>query len=189
MFRSLKRAVTAQDCEALALDFKGVGKVLAEGTSWNVVTLFIAPAGGGHVSDVLEANLLAYFEDKRPISTIIEIEDVDYVPIYVTAEVGVKSYYNRDNVKEQVQQAVSRLLAFENVDFQQTVYLSKFYEAIEAIDGVAFVNIREFRRAGQPSGFVEPAGKIELGPHEIPTLPSDDPEYTGGLRVRLEEGS
>ena len=163
VFRSLKRAVTAQDYEALALDFKGVGKVLAEGTSWNVVTLFVAPAGGGHVSDVLEANLLAYFEDKRPISTIIEIEDVDYVPIYVTAQVGVKSYYNRDDVKEQVQQAVSKLLAFENVDFQQTVYLSKFYEAIEAIDGVAFVNISEFRREGQPAGFVEPSGKIELG--------------------------
>jgi hypothetical protein len=189
VFRSLKRAVTAQDYEALALDFKGVGKVLAEGTSWNVVTLFVAPAGGGHVSDVLEANLLAYFEDKRPISTIIEIEDVDYVPIYVTAEVGVKSYYNRDDVKEQVQQAVSRLLAFENVDFQQTVYLSKFYEAIEAIDGVAFVNIGEFRREGQPSGFVEPSGKIELGAHEIPTVPDGDPAYAGGLRVELEEDS
>jgi uncharacterized phage protein gp47/JayE len=189
VFRSLKRAVTAQDYEALALDFKGVGKVLADGTSWNVVTLFVAPAGGGQVSDVLEANLLAYFEDKRPISTIIEIEDVDYVPIYVTAEVGVKSYYNRDDVKEQVQQAVSKLLAFENVDFQQTVYLSKFYEAIEAIDGVAFVNISEFRRQGQISGFVEPSGKIELGAHEIPTVPSDDPAYAGGLRVELEEGS
>jgi predicted phage baseplate assembly protein len=189
VFRSRKRAVTAQDYEALALDFKGVGKVLAEGTSWNVVTLFVAPAGGGQVSDVLEANLLAYFEDKRPISTLIEIEDVDYVPIYVTAEVGVKSYYSSEEVKEHVQQAVSTLLAFENVSFRQTIYLSKFYEAIEAIDGVAFVNISEFRRAGQPSEFVEPSGKIELGAHEIPTVPSDDPAYTGGLRVELEEGS
>ncbi len=189
VFRSRKRAVTAQDYEALALDFKGVGKVLAEGTSWNVVTLFIAPAGGGHVSDVLEANLLAYFEDKRPISTIIEIEDVDYVPIYVTAAVGVKSYYLRDDVKEHVQQAVSKLLAFENVGFQQTVYLSKFYEAIEAIEGVAFVNISEFRREGQLSGLVVPSGKIELGAHEIPTVPSENPDYTGGLRVELEEGS
>jgi hypothetical protein len=189
VFRSLKRAVTAQDYEALALDLKSVGKVLAEGTSWNVVTLFVAPAGGGHVSDVLEADLLAYFEDKRPISTIIEIEDVDYVPIYVTAQVGVKSYYNHDDVKEQVQQAVSKLLAFEHVDFQQTVYLSKFYEAIEGIDGVAFVNISEFRRDGQPAGFVQPLGKIELGAHEIPTVPSGDPAYAGGLRVELAEGS
>jgi hypothetical protein len=81
------------------------------------------------------------------------------------------------------------LLAFENVSFQQTIYLSKFYEAIEAIDGVAFVNISEFRREGQPSGFVEPSGKIELRAHEIPTVPSDDPAYVGGLRVELEEGS
>jgi hypothetical protein len=189
VFRSLKRAVTAQDYEALALDFKGVGKVLAEGTSWNVVTLYVAPAGGGHVSDVLEANLLAYFEDRRPIGTIIEVEDVDYVPIFVTAQIGVTSYYDGEDVKERVQQAVSKLLAFENVDFQQTVYLSKFYEAIEAIDGVAFVNISEFRRAGQPSGFVEPSGKIELSAHEIPIVPGDDPEYAGGLRVQFAEGN
>ncbi len=138
---------------------------------------------------MLEANLLAYFEDKRPISTIIEIEDVDYVPIYVTAAVGVKSYYLREDVKEHVQQAVSKLLAFEHVTFQQTVYLSKFYEAIEAIDGVAFVNISEFRREDQPADLVDPSGKIELGAHEIPTVPSDDPAYTAGLRVELEEGS
>jgi hypothetical protein len=150
------------------------------------VTLFVAPAGGGHVSDVLEANLLAYFEDKRPISTVIEIEDVDYVPIYVTAHVGVKSYYNSDDVTQNVQQAVSRLLAFDNVGFRQTVYLSKFYEAIEAIEGVAFVNISEFRRDGQPSGVVEPSGKIELGPHEIPSIPGDNPAYAAGVRVEIE---
>jgi len=188
VFRSLKRAVTTQDYEALALDFKGVGKVLAEGTSWNVVTLFVAPAGGGQVSDVLKANLLAYFEDKRPISTILEIEDVDYVSIYATAQIGVKSYYSNEEVKEQVQQAVSKLLAFENVTFQQTVYLSKFYEAIEAIEGVAFVNISEFRRRDQLASVVEPSGKIELRAHEIPTIPGDDPAYAAGLRIELEEG-
>lgn len=187
VFRSLKRAVTAEDYEALCLDFKGVGKVHAEGTSWNVVTLFVAPAGGGHVSDVLKANLLAYFEDKRPVSTIIDVDDVDYVPIFVTADVGVKGFYNSDDVKERVQQAAASLLAFENVDFQQTIYLSKFYEAIEAIDGVAFVNIREFRRDGQRVGSVEPSGRVELGAHEIPTVPSDD-EYAAGLRIGIVEG-
>ena len=188
VFRSLKRAVTAHDYEALCLDFKGVGKVHAEGTSWNVVTLFVAPAGGGHVSDVLKANLLEYFEDKRPVSTIIEVDDVDYVAIFVTADIGVTGFYNNEDVKERVQQAAASLLAFESVSFQQTLYLSKFYEAIEAIDGVAFVNIREFRRDGQPAGSIEPAGRIELGPHEIPTVPNDDPAYSAGLRVEIVEG-
>jgi hypothetical protein len=68
VFRSLKRAVTAADYEALARSFKGVGKVQAQATGWNTVTLYVAPEGGGRVSDVLEANLKAYFEDKRMIS-------------------------------------------------------------------------------------------------------------------------
>lgn len=184
VFRSLKRAVTTRDYEALALDFKGVGKVRAEATNWNTVTLSVAPEGGGQVSDVLAANLLAYFEDKRLIATVIEIEDVEYVPIYVTAEVGVKNYYASADVQEQVQQAAGRLLAFDQVDFGQTIYLSKFYEAIEAIDGVAFVNISEFRREGEePEPTVAPLGKIKLRSHEIPAIP-DDPEYAGGIRVR-----
>ena len=57
------------------------------------------------------------------------------------------------------------------------------------LTGVAFVNISEFRREGQSSGVVEPSGKIELGAHEIPTVPGDDPAYAGGLRVELEEGN
>ena len=81
VFRSLKRAVTAEDDEALALDFKGVGKVRAEATNWNTVKLIVAQQGGGEVSDVLRANLLAYFEDKRPISTMIDIADADYKQI------------------------------------------------------------------------------------------------------------
>lgn len=189
VFRSLKRAVTAQDYEALALDFQGVGKVRAQSSNWNHVTLFVAPAGGGHVSDVLAANLLAYFEDKRPVSTIIEIDDVDYVPIYVTAEIGVKGYYSGDDVKEQVQQAAATLLAFDHVQFRQTLYLSKFYEAIEALDGVTFVNISEFRRAGQPAGYVEPAGKIALSANELPTIPTQDPAYAAGIQVLLEGGN
>ena len=31
---------------------------------------------------MLEANLKAYFEDKRMLSQIVEVEDVDYVPIW-----------------------------------------------------------------------------------------------------------
>jgi hypothetical protein len=191
VFRSLKRAVTKEDYEALALDFKGVGKVRAEAAGWNRVKLFVAPEGGGHVSDVLEANLLAYFEDKRPVSTVIEIEDVDYVKIYVSAEIGVKSYYDPEEVRGQVQQAGGSLLAFDNVDFGQTIYLSKFYEAIEAIEGVAYVTITEFKRANQiPT--IEPTGKIELTVNEIPTIPDepeDDPAYAAGIKVVLEDES
>jgi len=186
VFRSQRRAVTADDYRALALQFGGVGKVRAEATRWNTVTLYVAPQGGGHVSDVLEASLLAFFEDKRPITTTIEVEDVDYVPVHVTAEIGVKGYYAPQRVKEQVERAGAALLAFENVDFAQTVYLSKFYEAIEAIDGVDYVNITEFRRGDGPREF-ETTGKLVMGANEVPTAPAGDPRYAGGIRVVLPE--
>lgn len=188
VFRSLKRAVTEDDYKALALDFKGVGKVRAVAGSWNRVILYVAPEGGGRVSDVLEANLLAYFEDKRPVTTIIEIDDVEYVEIFVTAEIGVISYYPRDEVREKVTAAAARLLAFTNVDFGQSIYLSKFYEAMEAVEGVEYVTVNEFRRQDDPAGFIEPAGKIVLGENEIPVAPAAT-DYNTGIKVVYEDES
>lgn len=189
VFRSLKRAVTAKDYEALALRYPGVGKVRAVAAGWNTVQLFVAPEGGGRVSDVLKKDLLAYFEDKRPISTIIEIEDVDYVTIFVSAKLGVKSYFITKDVQEQVRQAVKSLFTFDEVNFGQTIYLSKLYERIEEIEGVDYVTITEFRSQGGAARQAETKGKnelalgkIELGPNEIPILPADY-LYFGGLRA------
>lgn len=189
VFRAFKRAVTAGDYEALALDFQGVGRVRAESRNWNSVTLFVAPEGGGHVSDILKANLLAYFEDKRALSTLIEIEDVDYVRVYVTALVGAESYYSRQDIGAKVQEAARRLLGFAGVDFGEVLYLSKFYEAIEAIEGVAFVTISEFRLEYQTTA-VEPEGKLALAVHEIPKIPDGpgDEAYADGLRVTVTGG-
>jgi hypothetical protein len=193
VFRSLRRAVTAADYEALALDFKGVGKVRAKAAHWNLVTLFVAPEGGGLVSDVLEANLLAYFEDKRPLTTLIEIQDVAYVRVFVTAALGVNSYYSREDIKAKVSAAAGGLLAFDNVDFGKPLYLSGFYEVIEAIEGVQYVNITEFRREDQPPDPTDPliqvarSGKLILAPNEIAAKP-DDPNYAAGVKVTVVEG-
>jgi hypothetical protein len=184
VFRSLRRAVTAADYEALALSFKGVGKVRAVGAGWNQVTLYVAPDGGGKVSDVLEAGLIGYFEDKRMLNQIVEISDVDYVPIYVTAQIAVESFFLQGDVVARVQQAAADLLAFDRVDFNQTVYLSKFYEDTQSVPGVVFVNITEFRRGNQPQPPVEPHGTINLGPNEVPVIPAD-PAYAAGLRVEV----
>ena len=187
VFRSLKRAVTADDYEALALMFSGVGKVRAGRGSWNTVTLFVAPEGGGQVSDVLRSSLIGYFEDLRPISTLVEIVDVDYVEIAVTAEVGVLSYYSQADVVEAVRSAAGRLLAFEGVDFGAPVYLSKFYEAIEAVEGVDFVNVTEFRRGEQPPGTLDSSGKLVLAEHEL-AIGATAPGYDSRIQVIASGG-
>ena len=177
VFRARKRAVTQGDYEALARSFRGVGKVRAEATHWNSVTLYVAPEGGGQVSDTLRANLLAYFEDKRPITTRMEIAGADYAPIYLIVRIGTESYYDPENVKARVLAAAGRILAFDNVDFGQTIYLSKFYEAIESVEGVRDVFISQFTRDSTKPDEIETNGQIKLGPNEIPQLPE------AGIRV------
>ena len=167
MFRSLGRAVTAADYEALALSFKGVGKVRALSTGWNTVTLLVAPAGGGKVSDVLQLGLKAYFEDKRMLSQVVEVEDVDYVPIRITAEVAVESYYVPDEVMAAVRQAAADLLELRRGELRAAgLPEQRSTRRAQEVPGVVFVNITEFRRYDVATPRVEPTGRILLAPNE-----------------------
>ena len=116
------------------------------------------------------------------LSQLVEVSDVDYMPIRVTAEIAIQSFYVATDVVAHVQQAAADLLAFDNVDFNQTIYLSKFYEESQDLPGVLYVNITEFRREDSPVPAVEPTGKIVLGPNEVPVIPAD-PAYANGMRV------
>jgi hypothetical protein len=190
IFRSSQRAVTTADYESLARNVNGVAKVRAGAGRWNQVTLFVAPAGGGKVSDDLEIRLKAYFEDKRMLSQVVEIDDVDYVEIRVTATLGVESYYVREDVVAAVRRATAAVLAFDDVTFGQTVYLGKFYDAAQSVTGVTYVTITEFRahRPGEEpvEPAIEPTGRIILGENEIPVIPTN-PQYAGGINIHVDE--
>ncbi|MCI9870542.1 baseplate J/gp47 family protein [Arthrobacter humicola] len=190
VFRSLQRAVTTADYEALALTFDGVGKARATATGWNQVTLFIAPSGGGKirdkVSDTLEFGLKRYLEDKRMLTQVVEIEDVDYVEIFVTAEVGVESYYVPGDVRAAIEREAATLLAFDEVHFGETIYLSRFYDRIQSTPGVLFANITEFHGITQSTVLAEESGRIRLGKNQIP-IPPADLSYASGVRVLFVE--
>jgi hypothetical protein len=147
---------------------------------------------------VLVADLIAFFEDKRPLSTRIEVREVSYVPVFISAALDVEPYHSRTQVTERVRTALAGLLDFSAVDFGEVVYLSKLYEAAEAVAGVAGVNIAEFAVPGQAEP-VNPLGKLVLGPRELPRLPlpedfaqhpsgADPADYPGGLRIDASGG-
>ncbi len=57
--------MTADDYVAQALLFPRFSKARAVALNWNTVALYIAPTGNGEPSDILQRDMLAYFEDKR----------------------------------------------------------------------------------------------------------------------------
>jgi hypothetical protein len=186
VFRSGARAVTAADYEALALVFPGVGRVRAQSTSWNRVVLHVALRDGGEMSDLMRANLRAYFEDKRPISVVLDVTDVEYVDVHLRARVEVLPFYSATEVEGEIRAAATAFLAFDNVDFDKPVYLSSVYEFIEAVDGVAGAVVDEFRSdRGDGAPRVVETGKITpTGPRLLRAGHPDGIalELTGGFR-------
>lgn len=168
LFRAQQRAVTARDYEAHAKAF-GVGKARARAASWNRIELFIAPVGGGQPTDTLKEDLRAYFEDKRIMTSIVDIQDPKYVNVCIQGTLEIDAYYFTEQVQQRVSNAVADLLAFENVDFEYTFYLSKIYEAIEAIEGVVYVHVTRLAKSNSTEASLLPEkGKLCFGWHEIP---------------------
>jgi Baseplate J-like protein len=183
VFSSMQRAVTAEDYVAQAKLFPGVSKARADSPSWNIIKLYIAPTGNGELpTDILKQDLLTYFEDKRMLTSFIEIENPDYVQVQIKVKIDVVSYFIQENVRADVKNALKRQFDFDKVDFKQIIYLSKVYEALESLDGVDNVFISRLRLAGSLEE-LPPQGRIALKVNEIPVLNSEDVivEMTGGI--------
>lgn len=186
LFRARSRAVTAEDYEAYARDF-GVAKVRARAADWNKVELYVVPAGGGKPSDTLKEDLRLYFEDKRMLSTLVEVKDPVYTGVAIEGDLFIKPQYLSEYVKQDVEEAVHRLLAFDQVDFGRTLYVSKIYEVIEAIEGVEGVTITDFKRVVPAPEELDPRpvwGVLRFAWNEIPFLSEMEFKVTGGQSGR-----
>lgn len=195
VFASMQRAVTAEDYVALAKLFPGVSKARAAATNWNTITLFIAPTGSGEPpSDILKRDLLAYFEDKRMLTTFIQIESPEYVRIAISATISAVPFFRNEEVQAQAENAIRSLFDFEQVNFKQTLYLSKIYEALERLDGVQSAFVPTFDVAAErvipaattgnapPSqGQIATEGRISLGDNQIPVLGELLVQVSGGV--------
>ena len=170
LFRARSRAVTAEDYETFARDF-GVAKARARAANWNRIELYVAPAGGGIPSATMKEDLRLYFEDKRMLGAIIEVNDPKYPEIEIKLELYVKPQYLKEYVRLETEEALRALLAFDQMDFAVTLYISKVYEVIEAIEGVEGVIVTKFKRNPSAPDGVDPnpaEGVLRFGWNEIP---------------------
>jgi hypothetical protein len=61
----------------------------------------------------------------------------------------------------------------DSFTFGQTVFLSRFYAAAQAVAGVDSVEITRFQRQGSPTTEFLTTGRLTLGRLEIPRLDND----------------
>jgi hypothetical protein len=188
VFRSQHRAVTADDYVALADSFPGVARVQAVAASWNFVDLLVVAEGSLTLTDALRAALLRWFESRRMMTTVVNVREPVFVSVDVTVRVAVRPSFFADDVAERVRAAVAGLLELDAVDFGQAINVSKVFEAVESIDGVAFADVPVLRgRRSQPQGEVVQgtgagAVRVPLRPREFPRAGTITVTAEGGLR-------
>ena len=187
VFRSMDRAVTGADIAALARNIPSVARAVAVAPSWNYVDLYIVAFGGMDLTDELRASVLRYFKDRSMVTTLISVRQPVFVSIDLTLEVGINPTFYRDDVQQRLKTAVNALFDIGRLDFGRSFYLSKVFEAAEAVAGVDFARVTVFRGIrSQPVGqLVDPAaaatGLIQLQAREFPRQGTLIINVIGGL--------
>ncbi len=193
VFRSLNRAVTEKDFINLALSYPGVAKARAVSRGWNKVTLYIVPEGTQcqRSTDTFKEQIVNFFEDKRMVGTLVDIQDPICVPFDISLKVIVAHNYFADEIKKRAEEAIKALFKLDNVNFGQSMYLSKVYETIEALEGIDALFVYMFNRSDKlknlSKDLIPQDGVVKLSIYEIPALRKLNIRTEGGLLK--EEGS
>jgi hypothetical protein len=173
VYRSQHRAVTEDDFVALAESFPGIARARAVGTAWNYVDVLVVAEGSLVLPDALRTALLGFFESRRMVSTLVNIREPVFVSVDATVKVGVDPRFYAADVAARARAAIDRLFALDVVDFGRSFNVSKLFEAVEALDGVAFAEVTGLQgRRSRPAGeLVDPAaaaaGRIPVRAREF----------------------
>lgn len=145
--RSLWKAVTKEDYQALAEGYPGVAKaqILDVNDCGNIryyqVNLAVAPDGGGPPSTLLKEDLAQYLESRKVITVEINLFEPVYRPVVIDAEIFAYAGEDLDLVHSRVEQALEDIFAFDRMSFGVPVHFSDLVSAIDGVRGVSHVNM------------------------------------------------
>lgn len=161
-FRALNRAVSLSDYAAL-VKAAGASKASAIADVYSSVTVYFAPYGdsGVQVDGVtpttvwnnLVPTITTYLTDKVPANTTVTLQPPSYANVYLTCSVTILPQFKQSLTQTAVLTAISNLFAFDNVTFQDKIYLHDVLSAISSVDGVAFAQIQKLVRKDQDQTF------------------------------------
>ncbi len=181
MLRTLWRAVTAEDYKTLAEALPGVAKATVlcappgQAAYWGQVNLYIAPEGDGMPTPELKQMVEAYFADREMLNATTVVFDPVYVPVNVSLEVAVKENYMQHDIESAARKALQDFFMFPNVDFGQCVFMSDLVSAVDAVEGVRYVNLTILSR--DATG----VGNVIIAQNEIPQLGIHTLDIFGGI--------
>ena len=138
-------AVTAGDYERIALETPGLCLKKAHAVideAENLVQLAVLPGYGGErpeLSEIYRKEIAKRIEERRLLTTRVNIISPSYVDIHVRGTVYVKRHYH--DPASEIISLIDRMLDDVNTDrnFGEVIRFRDIFSAIEALDCVSFV--------------------------------------------------
>lgn len=184
-FRTQERAVTEADYVAKTELHPQVQKALANFRwtgSWHTVFLTIDRKSGLELDDKFKQEIYAHLEKYRMAGYDLEVRPPVLVPLELALNICVKPGIFRSNVQERLLEEFSRFdlpngaKGFFHPDeftFGQPVYLSAIYQRAMAVEGVASVEIKTFKRQNRSANQEIANGVLMPKESEIIQLDND----------------
>ena len=103
----------------------------------NVVNIVAIKNTGENLSDSDKASIIAYLNDYKAITDIIQFNNAEFAYIYFISSVYVKDRsYSLATVKNSVTSAITDRYSLANTEFNQNVYETNYKDLIDNVDGV-----------------------------------------------------
>jgi hypothetical protein len=142
---ALDRLVSVADYADFARTFGGVGKASSVKLGNQVrVTIAGADDAPTDTTSDLYRNLLQAMQSYGDPSLSLGLDVRELLALTLSAKVGLAPDYVWENVEPLVRAALLNAFGFESRDLAQNVYLSEVVACIQAVAGVAWVNVDAF---------------------------------------------
>lgn len=129
--RTLRRAVTKEDYEAVIEQAPGVAKAGVYFNCGKAVQAYIVPDGGGIASSVLLTSTLAYINSRKMITTTVTISAAGEVHIKIVADIVAEASRLNATVKSNVETAIVNWLNYLYQEIGGTIVIGDIYQLIE----------------------------------------------------------
>ena len=200
-FRTQERAVTEDDYARVAERHPQVQRAAARlrwTGSWYTMFVSIDRKGGAPLDDVFRALMLAHLDRYRLAGYDLDLRDPAFVPLDIELGICVLPGYSAAAVKQRLLSRLSNGLdaqaqpAFFHPDhfsFGTGLALSALVGAVQAVTGVASVDVIRFQRWGRTPNKERDEGLIPAAPLEVLRL-DNDPNFpeNGRLTLRMRGG-
>jgi hypothetical protein len=199
-FRSeLKRAVTAGDYAQIAALRPGVQAAAAElrwTGSWHEARVAVDALGTDVAGPALLDDVEAHLSVTRRMGHDLSVGPATLVPLDIEVHVCVKPHYARGTVQAAILGVLGSgrgpggqtgMFHPDNLTFGTSIRLSRIVAAVQAIDGVASVEVTRLRRLGHPDAGELDAGVLTVHDLEIAEL-AGDPSLPENGRLVLVMG-